>query len=73
MNFINIINYMNALNVLMIDDDTIEIMKLKRVVSAMNLNHQITDAKNGEQALKFLEKKKYTSRYYIVGFKYAKN
>jgi len=48
---------MNTLKVLMIDDDTIEIMKLNRVVSSMNLDHQITDAKNGEQALNFLEQK----------------
>jgi len=48
---------MNALKVLMIDDDTIEIMKLNRVVSSMNLDHQITDAKNGEQALNFLDQK----------------
>jgi len=57
MNFINIIHYMNALKVLMIDDDTIEIMKLNRTVSSMNLDHQITDAKNGEQALNILKQK----------------
>ncbi len=48
---------MNALKVLMIDDDTIEIMKLKRTVSSKNLDHQIIDAKNGEQALNILEQK----------------
>ena len=48
---------MNALKVLMVDDDTIEIMKLSRTVSSMNLDHQITDANNGEQALNILEQK----------------
>ena len=49
---------MKALNILLIEDDMIEIMKFNRTVSSLNLNHKITEANNGEIALKILEKKK---------------
>ena len=48
---------MNPLKVLLIDDDTIEIMKLNRTVLSLELDHDIIDAKDGEQALKILEQK----------------
>lgn len=48
---------MNPLNVLLIEDDMIEVMKLNRVASALDLKHTITEANNGEEALKLLEKK----------------
>ncbi len=48
---------MNPLKVLLIDDDTIEIMKLNRTVMSLELDHEIVEAKNGEQALKILEQK----------------
>ncbi len=47
----------NDLKVLLIEDDTIEIMKLHRVVSSLPLNYKIIEAKNGEEALDILEKK----------------
>lgn len=40
-----------ALNILLIEDDTIEVMKLNRTVSSLKLNHSITEANNGEEAL----------------------
>ena len=47
----------NVLNVLLIEDDTIEIMKLKRTISTLHLNHNIIEARNGEDALIILEDK----------------
>jgi len=43
------------LNVLLIEDDTIEIMKLNRTISKLDLNHNIIEANNGEQALSILK------------------
>mgnify|MGYP000680692277 CR=1 FL=1 len=48
---------MKALNILLIEDDMIEIMKLNRTISSLQLPHKITEASNGEDALKILEKK----------------
>ena len=45
------------LNVLLIEDDMIEIMKFNRTVSSLKLNHKIVEANNGEEALAILEKK----------------
>ncbi|MEY8850061.1 response regulator [Psychroserpens sp. XS_ASV72] len=45
------------LKILLIEDDMIEIMKLNRAVSSLELDHQIIEAHNGEDALKLLEKK----------------
>lgn len=47
----------NKLNILLIEDDMIEIMKLNRTISSLKLNHNIVEANNGEEALKILEKK----------------
>ena len=46
---------MKNLNILLIEDDMIEVMKLKRATQSLQLNHQITEANNGEDALKLLE------------------
>ena len=46
-----------SLNILLIDDDIIEVMKLKRVISSLQLSHKIIEAENGEEALKLLEQK----------------
>ncbi|AUP77652.1 response regulator [Flavivirga eckloniae] len=48
---------MKNLNILLIEDDMIEVMKLNRVVSSLELKHNITEANNGEDALKVLEQK----------------
>ncbi|MBC2844232.1 response regulator [Winogradskyella flava] len=48
---------MNKLKVLLIEDDMIEVMKLNRATSSLQLNHTIIEANNGEDALKLLEQK----------------
>ncbi len=48
---------MNLLKVLLIEDDLIEVMKFKRALSSLKLNHQIIEAKNGEEALNLLHNK----------------
>ncbi|OEK08147.1 transcriptional regulator [Flavivirga aquatica] len=45
------------LNILLIEDDMIEIMKLNRTISSLDLKHKIIEANNGEDALKILQKK----------------
>lgn len=45
------------LNILLIEDDMIEIMKFNRTVSSLKLKHNIVEANNGEDALVILEKK----------------
>ena len=45
------------LNILLIEDDTIEVMKLNRTINSLQLKHKIIEAKNGEEALKLLNKK----------------
>lgn len=45
------------LNILLIEDNLIEIMKMKRTLSLLKLNHSLTEAKNGEEALNILEDK----------------
>lgn len=42
------------MNILLIEDDIIEVMKLKRTVSNLSLTHSIIEAKNGEDALQYL-------------------
>ncbi|MEP2281388.1 response regulator [Maribacter sp.] len=42
------------MDILLIEDDLIEVMKLKRTVSKLNLKHNIIEAKNGESALTHL-------------------
>jgi len=45
------------LSILLIEDDTIEIMKVNRTINSLGLPHQITEAENGEKALEILKKK----------------
>lgn len=46
-----------ALNILLIEDDAIEVMKFNRVLSTLGLNHKIIEANNGEEALEILKVK----------------
>ncbi len=48
---------MNTLDILLIEDDMIEVMKLNRVMSSLQLNHKVIEANNGEEALKLLNDK----------------
>ena len=45
------------LNILLIEDNIIEIMKMKRTISFLELEHNITEAKDAEIALKILQEK----------------
>ena len=42
------------MNILLIEDDAIETMKIHRVVSKLPASYNITEAKNGEEALSIL-------------------
>ncbi|MVO08913.1 response regulator [Flavobacterium sp. TP390] len=46
-----------SLNILLIEDDAIEVMKFNRVVKTLGLNHKIIEANNGEEALTILKEK----------------
>ena len=46
-----------SLNILLIEDDAIEVMKFNRVLSSMELKHKIIEANNGEEALTILKVK----------------
>ncbi|MCG9791628.1 response regulator [Flavobacterium algicola] len=46
-----------ALNILLIEDDEIEVMKFNRVVGSLKLNHKIIEANNGEAAIEILKVK----------------
>ncbi|MDP5081948.1 MAG: response regulator [Winogradskyella sp.] len=48
---------MGTLKILLIEDDMIEVMKLNRAKSSLQLNHKIIEANNGEDALQLLEQK----------------
>ncbi len=45
-----------SLNILLIEDDAIEVMKFNRVLSTLNLKHKIIEANNGEEAIGILER-----------------
>lgn len=45
-----------SLNILLIEDDTIEVMKLNRVIASLQIKPKIIEANNGEEALGILEK-----------------
>jgi CheY-like chemotaxis protein len=45
------------LNILFIEDDLIEVMKFNRVLKALDLNHRLVEANNGEEALAILREK----------------
>ena len=45
------------LNILLIEDDAIEVMKFNRVVASQSLSHKVTEANNGEEALAILNGK----------------
>ena len=48
---------MKNLNILLIEDDMIEVMKLSRAKKSLQLDHNIIEANNGEEALQILEDK----------------
>ncbi|GIQ61256.1 MULTISPECIES: response regulator [Flavobacterium] len=46
-----------SLNILLIEDDVIEVMKFNRVLKSLELNHRIIEADNGEEAVNVLKMK----------------
>ncbi|WP_144891291.1 response regulator [Flavobacterium tiangeerense] len=46
-----------ALNILLIEDDEIEVMKFNRVLSNLKTTHKIVEANNGEEAITILKEK----------------
>ena len=53
----NLLAMTRKLAILLIEDDTIEIMKVNRTISSLGLAHQIVEARNGEVALEILKKR----------------
>ena len=47
------------LKILLIEDDTIELMKLNRAMLSLNMNHKVTEVNNGEDALELLLNEEY--------------
>jgi CheY-like chemotaxis protein len=48
---------LKSLIILLIEDDTIEIMKFNRVLKTLGLNHKVIKAHNGQEALEILKMK----------------
>lgn len=46
-----------SLNLLLIEDDAIELMKFNRVLKSLDMNHKIIEANNGEEAIAILKEK----------------
>ncbi|GGB79342.1 response regulator [Flavobacterium suaedae] len=46
-----------SLNILLIEDDAIEVMKFHRVLKTLERNHKVEEANNGEEALVLLKEK----------------
>lgn len=43
------------MNILFVEDDIIETMKMNKAIAKFGTNHRITETKNGEEALAFLK------------------
>lgn len=43
------------LNLLLVEDDAIEVMKFERVLNSINVNHLLTQMEDGEKALAYLK------------------
>ena len=48
---------LTPLKILLIEDDALEVMKFKRVLSNFQVNHEVIEANNGEVARHILEQK----------------
>lgn len=48
----------NNLNILLVEDNLIEIVKLRRAISHLAMTHEVTEAENGEVALDLLRENK---------------
>lgn len=52
--------------ILLVEDDSIEIMKLRRTMTSLNLPHTILEAGNGQEALEALEKNDYSPNLILL-------
>jgi len=48
---------LTPLKILLVEDDAIEVMKFKRVLSNFQVNHEVMEANNGEEAQEILSEK----------------
>lgn len=48
---------LTPLKILLIEDDAIEVMKFKRVLSNIQVNHEVIEANNGDEAQQILSQK----------------
>ena len=46
-----------VLSILLVEDNMIEIMKIRRTITLLDLHHKVIEAKNAEKALSLLESK----------------
>lgn len=49
---------MKNLNILLVEDNLIEIVKLKRAITHLAMSHNVTEVENGEVALQLLRENK---------------
>ncbi|MGL5113099.1 MAG: response regulator [Flavobacterium sp.] len=48
-----------SLNILLLEDDSIEVMKFNRVLSSVNASHKLIETNNGEEALDILKERSF--------------
>ncbi|MFB0910304.1 MAG: CheY-like chemotaxis protein [Flavobacterium sp.] len=61
-----------SLNILLIEDDVIEIMKFNRVLKTLGMNHKVIEANNGEEALEILKVKEVIPDIIVLDFNMPK-
>ena len=61
-----------SLNILLIEDDAIEIMKFNRVLKTLGMNHKVIEANNGEEALEILKVKEVIPDIIVLDFNMPK-
>ena len=47
----------NFLSILLVEDNVIEIMKIRRTITTLNNNYKLVEVRNGEEALLYLKAK----------------
>lgn len=52
--------------ILLVEDDSIEIMKMRRVMDSLNLPHEIIEVGNGAEALEMLKKPHFSPNLILV-------
>ncbi|HWJ29712.1 MAG TPA: response regulator [Flavisolibacter sp.] len=57
-----------VVNILLVEDDQLDVMNIKRAFDKLNILYRLTVAKNGEEALDVLEGKNAESMYTLPDF-----